>query len=484
MNIGPQRQRRRNLALLLAALIVLLAWGWFDVRARAVPETGRLGQKTDITVYLDAGRALRTGQDIYQVHNIRNWPYLYPPLPALLFVPLSHLSRGQASYAWFLVSLGCLAGSVLLMRATLRCVDPERAGRACWLGLLPVALPLFHTLQRGQINALPLLCLCLALYAMARRRDLLAGAALAGAAVIKVTPGFAVVYFGYRWLEHQASAIRANAWRPATLLGRTKPLVGFAFGLLLGLWLIPSLYMGPQSAGAALANWRQTVAGGYFRPDAAGNLFGDTAGIHDASNKNQTWYRAILSAATLFDPGALQGRDLLQPSWQRRAQWILASLSLLLTAGLLWLSRDFRRHGGRSGPTATCHDRSETRDSNMGQLASLAALAWLGITLGKIAWGHFYVMAYPLMAIAVLIARQQPDPRQGRLLKAMLAPLTIAYVVHYSIASQPQISDIGGMLLPTTVLAFATVALANRRTDTVHCGRPGDPQVGATIAKD
>lgn len=469
MNMRPQRQRVKRIALLAAVLTVLLGWGWFDVRARAVPQTGQLGQKTDITVYLEAGSALRAGQDIYQVRNTRNWPYLYPPLPALLFVPLSHLSRDHASYVWFLVSIGCMAGSVMLVRATLLRVAPQEANRACWLGLLPVALPLFHTLQRGQINALPLLCVCLALHAMARQRDFLAGMALAGAAAIKITPGFAMIYFGCRWLVYQVAAVRGGTWRPVTLLGRTQPLIGFALGLLLGLWLIPSLYMGPGRAAASLVTWRRTVAGGYFHPDAAGNLFGDTAGIHDASNKNQTWYRAIVSTATLLDDNALQSRDLLQPSWQRRAGWILTSLGLVLTAGLLWLSR---------GPTAGGPGRSRTME--IGPLATVAGLAWLGITFGKIAWGHFYVMAYPLMAIAWLIARQQPDPRQGRLLQTMLALLTISYVVHYSIASQPIISDIGGMLLPTTVMAFATVALANRRAVAVDCGGPGNPPVSAT----
>jgi hypothetical protein len=435
--------------------ILLLTWGWLDVRERAIPETGRLGQKTDITVYLDAGRALRAGQDIYQVRNTRNWPYLYPPLPALLFVPLSSLSRGQASYAWFLVSLGCIAGSVQLVRATLRRVDPEHAKYACWLGLIPASIPLFHTLQRGQINALPLACVCLAIYAVVREQELLAGMSLAAATAIKVTPGFAVVCFAGRWLEHQVTEVRGGRWRPGTLLARSLPLVGFGLGLVLWGWLVPAMYMGPQSALHALARWHQTAAAGYFHPDSEGNLFGDTAGIHDTSNKNQSWYRTIVSTASLLDHDALRDRDLLQPRWQQRTAWILLCVGLGLTVILLWLLRGAWQ-GGAS--PAAC--------------AGLAAFAWLGISLGKIAWGHFYLMTYPLMALAWLVAAEQTDVRQRRSLQVMLVLLTVAYVMHYSLASLPGISDIGGMLLPTTILAIATISLANRRGGTVDCHRP------------
>ncbi len=348
---GPSGASGRNATLLAAGLICLLIWGWVDTRQRAIPETGRQGQMTDITVYLEAARAMRAGNDLYQVRNVRNWPYLYPPLPALLFVPMSYLSRGQASYVWFLASLACLVCSVLLMRAALRRFDPRVADRACWVGLLPLALPMFHTLQRGQINALPLLCACLAIYAMATDRQALSGMALAGAAAIKITPGFAIVYFVHRWLTGQVEALRSRTWRPATLATGSRPLFGFALGLVLGLWLVPALYMGPYQAAGALASWRQTAGAGYFRPDADGNLFGDTPGVHDSSPKNQSWYRAIFSTVSLLDPDALQSRDLLCMPWQQRIKWILAAVGVAITAGLLWLST---RSGLRPGGLGPC----------------------------------------------------------------------------------------------------------------------------------
>jgi hypothetical protein len=449
MHGSPRQHRGTRTALLAAAGVVLLAWGWFDVRARAVPATGSLGQKTDITVYLDAARAIREGRDIYSIRNVRSWPYLYPPLPAVLFVPLSHLSRGQAAYSWFLVSLGCMAASVLLMRGALRRVDAGWAGEACLFGLVPVALPMLHTLQRGQINALPLLCLCLSLYALACRRDLLAGAALAGAAAIKVTPGLAAGYFAYKWVAGQVEAVRDGTWRPGTLVRRTRPLVGFALGLFIGLWLVPGMYMGFGQATGALERWRQTAASGYFSLDAAGDLFGNTPGIHDASNKNQTWYRAVFSVVSLFDADSLRGRDVLELRWQHRVRWILLAVGVVAVAALMYLSRG--NWSQRAEPAV---------------YAELAAFAWLGITFGKIAWPHFYVMAYPLAAVACLIAwRPSADglTQPNRHLQVILALVTVAYAAEYVIASQPRITDIGGMLLPTMVLAFATVAAANRQ---------------------
>jgi hypothetical protein len=449
MHALPLRQGGTKALLPAAALAVLLAWGWFDVRARAAPATGGLGQKTDITVYLDAASAIREGRDIYPVRNVRGWPYLYPPLPALIFVPLSHLSRQEAAYVWFLASLACIAGSVLLMRGALRKVHPQWADKACLLGLVPIALPMLHTLQRGQINALPLLCLCLGMYALARQRDLLAGVALGGAAAIKVTPGFVAVYFAYKWLAGQASAVREGTWRPATLVRRTRPLAGLGLGLLLGLWLIPGLYMGLGQAVDSLAKWRQTVVSGYFSLDASGDLFGDTRGIHDASNKNQTWYRAVFSTVGLLDADALKARDVLERRWQHRMGWILAAIGAAVVGAMLYLSRG--NWSGRTRPAI---------------YAELAAFAWLGITFGKIAWPHFYVMAYPLAAVACLLAWGRPaagPARPNRQLQIILGLVTVAYAVEYIIASQPRVTDIGGMLLPTTVLAFATVAMANRQ---------------------
>jgi len=445
----PGHLLRRRLVV-TAGLGLLLVWGWFDVRGRALPETGRTGQMTDLTVYTAAARALRSGQDLYRVRNVRNWPYLYPPPVALLFVPLSDLPRGTAAYLWFLVSLASLAGGVVLMRASLGLFGARLASRAAFFGLLIVLLPALHTLQRSQVNHLCLLFVCLSLYALSRGREALAGMCLAGAAAVKVTPGLAAVWFAYKWLHTQRGIISGRRWRPRSIVAGSDGLVGFALGLVVFLFVIPSLYVGPGAAARSLMSWRQTVARGYFVPDAAGNVFSDIRGIRDMSEKNQSWYRAAAAWAQRLDPHAMQSRDALRPDWQRRIRWVLLAIGLSLTAGLLYLS----------GPRGA---GSDTR-AVLAEIAVFSALVWLGVSFGKIAWGHFYVMVYPLAATAWLLADLQAARGAGRSLRYVFWAVVICYLLHYGPAVQTGLGKYGTLLLPTGILAVATVAAAGRRS--------------------
>lgn len=436
-----------------------------------MPATGTEGQKTDLTVYLAAAQALKTGQDIYETRNVRGWPYLYPPLAALIFVPLADLPREQAAFNWFLVSLGCIAGSTAVLRTTLLRIDRQNANRACLVGLLPVLIPMLHTLQRGQINALPLLSVCLALWAIAQRRDVLSGICLAVATAIKVTPGLAVGYFLWKWIEHQAKAVHSRTWRPAMLAERTGALFGFVLGLGLGLVVIPGLYMGPRQAVAAVAAWRTRVAGGYMAGDESGQLFRGSTSIHEMSDRNQSWYRVIASSAWLYDHGALSSQNQIAPAWQGRIRWILVTLGMVLMILLAWASRD------------------STHDPGLSTLAGLAAFTWMAVSFGKIAWSHFYVMVYPLAVVAWLVARRHAGTADGWALRWMLRLLVLACVLHYSLTgSEPlkgptrtraqraalkmQIDrprDLGELLIPTGILALATTILVNRRRHAVDC---------------
>lgn len=451
---SPSTRRRAWRPVALGAvLLVLLAWGWFDVRARAMPEEG--SPKTDLTVYLEAARAIRGGQDIYAVTNERRWPYLYPPLAALVFVPLADLPTGQAAYAWFVASLGMMVGSVLLVRGALRRFDPDRALPACAWALVPIALPALHTLQRGQVNILVLLAVSASIYLLACRRDFWAGAALAIAGAVKATPGLAGGYFLYKWAQHQVRAARAGRWQPATLFEQTRAPIGFAIGLVLGLYLVPALYMGPRDAAVALTHWRQKVAGGYVTANAAGQVLADTRGIHDTSDRNQSWYRVAFSVVGLAEPASRNDRDTLQPLWQGRLRWILVGLGVGLTALLAWASR-----------------ADMTRWNRAAACAELAGFVWLAISFGKIAWGHFYVTLYPLVAIAWLVARQPDNPRDGRALRWIVRLMAVACLLHYHVTGGRPPSDrtqflvphdLGGLLLPAGVLAMATILAANRQ---------------------
>jgi hypothetical protein len=460
---GTMAPRSIQTVLVAGVVIALLLWGWLDVRRRALPQNG---QMTDVTVYLAAARALESGQDIYDVRSEQNWPYLYPPILALLFVPLSHLSRGAAAYVWFLMSVGALGTSVVLVRAALGTALKDRAdlqagppaipaeaagsatsalalpARAALMGLAVVAVPAIHTLQRGQVNCLVLLLVCLALFALGRRWHLLGGASLGMAAAVKVTPGFVVVYFIYRWVRGQVAAVREGAWGPRTPLRGIAAPIGFALGLFLGMYAIPALYVGPGQAAVLLSSWRAKVAAGYVTVDAAQKVFAGTQGIHEINDKNQTWYRVIVAYVTLLNPQALAKRNELRPEWKAPVWWILVGVGTAVTGGLLWLCRsDWTRHDAAS-------------------YAAVAAFIWLGISLGKIGWSHFYVVVYPLAAVAWFLAETAGGSRIGKALRLVCLGVALAYLLHYALFIPVGLGRYGTLLIPTMVLAAVTLVAA------------------------
>ncbi|HZU35470.1 MAG TPA: glycosyltransferase family 87 protein, partial [Gemmataceae bacterium] len=140
--------------------------------------TRRMG---DYDCFARAGWAVRTGHNMYDVTDDNGFHYNYPPLFAILMAPLADPPRGMpangmVSYPvsvgiWYLVSLLLLAvgthwlASALeekAAKATLR--QPRREGRRWWaLRLIPIlacAVPIGHTLMRGQANFILLICFC------------------------------------------------------------------------------------------------------------------------------------------------------------------------------------------------------------------------------------------------------------------------------------------------------------------------------------
>ena len=91
---------------------------------------------TDLQVYLRAAWAVRTGHDLYDIIDDNGWHYQYPPLFAIVMVPLADPPPGidragmlplWASVAfWYAFSVACLALSVHWLASALeeRSVHP------------------------------------------------------------------------------------------------------------------------------------------------------------------------------------------------------------------------------------------------------------------------------------------------------------------------------------------------------------------------
>ena len=208
-------------ALLLAVTILVFAPVSFLYNGLAANATPSL--KNDFTSYYVAGLAVRQGMPealyypepvgslLAQASAQHPWIdlarpagieqpnyYLYPPLFAILFAPMTLLPYKAAYVAWVGVgalSLG-LALALMLARRARPWADPD-GGPAAWLSLagLALAVSLFYPVARtfavGQSSLLLLLLMtaCLVMLSRGTRGgDALGGLALACGILLKLTP--------------------------------------------------------------------------------------------------------------------------------------------------------------------------------------------------------------------------------------------------------------------------------------------------------
>lgn len=153
----------------------------------------------DIDVYREGAKAFLAGDNLYtrsySVGGIE-LPFTYPPLAAILFIPLALVPYGVALVGWTLLTAvlmwWCLA--VVLRHVLPALADADHRVIAVWL--LPLALvaePVRETLAFGQINVI---LMALVLADTLTRRPLLPRGVLIGlAAAIKLTPAVFILVF-------------------------------------------------------------------------------------------------------------------------------------------------------------------------------------------------------------------------------------------------------------------------------------------------
>ncbi|MBY0526390.1 MAG: DUF2029 domain-containing protein [Gemmataceae bacterium] len=201
---------------------------------------------TDLGCFLHAAWAVRTDNDIYAV-TFNDWYYNYPPLLAILMVPLALPAAGQdgsgmlslawSAGIWYAVSVLLLFVGVHQLAAALeaKSSDPPEPGSRRWWALrtLPIfacLVPIGSSLGHGQSNLLMLALACAMIAAVLRGQRFQDGMWMAGLACIKIFPVYMLVY---------------PVWRRD---GRC--LAGCIAGLLLGLVAIPAAVFGPAQAWA------------------------------------------------------------------------------------------------------------------------------------------------------------------------------------------------------------------------------------------
>jgi hypothetical protein len=183
------------------AAVALLALTAIDAGIpclRAAAERAYVG---DFPSYYYAAMALTRGEDPYSLevlarlaaadgYGFEPFAYLYPPLFALLFVPLTLLPLHTAYLVWSALSLGATVAAVPLLWWA---VDGGRPALVAASALVAVYGPLRQNLVMGQCNAVLLLLIAVGLLALARRQQVGGGLALGLATAIKMSPGLLLV---------------------------------------------------------------------------------------------------------------------------------------------------------------------------------------------------------------------------------------------------------------------------------------------------
>lgn len=195
---SQQRFGRLTLAALLLTCVVFGLWLAYSIETNS---------PADFSVYYMAGALARHGRSYYDITHLAwnqwattlgvthyTWPYRYPPYAAALVRLMTPLGLQDAMIVWVVANAVSLIAGAWLMGATL--------GRTWRLPLalatLAVFGPAYHTLYDGQINGLVFLALAVGFWGLARGRDVPAGAGVAAAAVLKLTPAALIVYFAWR----------------------------------------------------------------------------------------------------------------------------------------------------------------------------------------------------------------------------------------------------------------------------------------------
>jgi hypothetical protein len=368
---------------LAVALILVLLFGVL-VELRSAYLKRRMG---DLGVFLRTAWAVRTGQDIYTVTDNNGYHYHYPPLFAILLVPLADPPEGMervsaVPYAvavaiWYALSLLCLLLAVHWLASALeqtRRQDKDIRGQgnntlSWWaLRVIPILAclpPIGHTLMRGQVSLLLLLLLCGVAAALVRARRGQAGLWLAGAICLKVIPVFLLLY----------PLSRRDV----------RCLAGCTVGLLLGLAVIPAAVFGPARALAYYQEWTHVLL---WPALGTGTDQSRAKELIEVTATDSQSFQAIFHNTLYPDPATRPP----QPSVAVRcAHWLAGGF---LTVVTLLLAR--RRHDGPS------------------TVITFGALTVIMLLLSPVCHLHYFCLCLPLIMGSLAAIWQNNGSLLGR----------------------------------------------------------------------
>ena len=459
------RWSKRERAWFIVGLCAVIAYGCYLERRTAL----RTAPMTDLTVFVNAAWAVRTGEDLYNITDCHGWHYQYPPLLAIGFVPLADppppplplLARGESRTLgntpwgyliegsqffglhhenarffiivaiWYALSvLGiCFSTHALacaLEGRALRQPPPmDEEARVRWweLRLLPLLVcagSLVTDLSRGQVDIAMLAIIAAALYFATRERELVFGFCLAIPAAVKLFPPFLLLYPFYR-----------RRWPLAA---------GVLLGLTFGLVIVPAAVFGPRRAIQLYETWSEVLA----KP--ALGIGGDRSRAIELNDVTTSMDNQSLAAAIH------NWQHIDQPRSNRPAQFTPAErLAVYVVGGLALAAIAF---------AAGCRRHDSPRDL----MILTGLLIGLALVVSPNVHNYYYLLMLPL--VTALLDQQRTLQAECRGLRLLSWPLLFFATIDI-LTRLPNIGlwlrDIGAPLVSLIVLMAAGAhTLSNR----------------------
>ena len=277
----------------------------------------------DFVNYFGGAQAAAHGTDIYADFK-RSWgtqawvvAYIYPPFFALVLAPLTSLGLLAAARIWLLAVQAAFIGSLLLI---LR-IHPElsRGGRRLLLLASLGFMPVYLNLKFQQVATVWLLLITATLWAALRRHTGLAGAFIATAASLKVSPIFLIPLFA-----------RLGRWRIA-VMGSVMLVVLTVVTVLAapGSWQFFTVVL--PRIGLGTANWDNGSIDGLVSriAELAPGLLGGAT---------QTVAKVVIAATAIIVIGITlwQARGRADEAWTLRLSVAALITALLIVSSVTW----------------------------------------------------------------------------------------------------------------------------------------------------
>ena len=371
---------RLEWVIIVIALVVLVIWVFADVRRRGRinPERPEV-HRTDLTAYTAAADVWWNGGsslEAFSASSPRGWRYQYPPFFGTLMGPLSQLGTKSQAFFFGLFSLALLFGVYLETKRLLFLFFPSGLDPPPWIPIfagIAFALPMLNTIQRGQVGLLVIYPLMLGFRLIWTTRPFSGGIALAFPAVLKILPTLSA---GSVLISTVAPLFRTRD--KATFQRALRSCVGFAFGIVLFLLLIPAILIGWQNNIDGIRHFLENVA---FNPNFASDWGFD---IH--SVRNQSLAGAAWQLTDTICGGFGRGHEAATPSGHPFDHPAI----LLTTTVARWLILAFF--------LATAIKLSSSRRT-LGTLQAAAVVFGLScvatLVFSPVAWGHHFVQGMP-----------------------------------------------------------------------------------------